>query len=92
MIKNKISEKFYEETDFSDLLKSSAKKRVTGKQNKRITMNISEDIFDEAHVLDKFMTMGYQNVLKTAMTLGIHQLQNTITKQISITKSLKKMA
>ena len=92
MVRKKISAKYYEETDFSELLKSSKKRRVVGKQNKRITMNISEDIFNEAHVLDQFMSMGYQNVLKAAMTIGIHQLQDVIIEQQNATKSLKKMA
>ena len=91
MHKNNISEKYYEKSDFGTLLKSSTKKRIVGKQNKRITINISEDIFDEAHVLDKFMSMGYQNVLKTAMTLGINQLQHTIAEQKNVIDSLKKL-
>ena len=82
--------KYYEESNFGELIKSAKNKRIVGKKIKRITMNISEEIFNEAHILDKFMNMGYQNVLKTAITLGINQLQQTISEQKHVIKSLAK--
>ena len=71
-----IDAEYYEDNDFSDVLRNSETKKVY--KPKRITMNISKGIYDEAHVLDGFMNMGYQNVLKAAMTLGLEQLHKSI--------------
>jgi hypothetical protein len=46
---------------------------------KRITINISDKIYKEANELDAYMSMGYQNVLKAAMTLGLSELYNQVT-------------
>jgi hypothetical protein len=46
---------------------------------KRITMNISERIYDEANELDTYLSMGYQNVLKTAMTIGLTELYHQVS-------------
>ena len=69
--------KYYEKTDFSDLIKTKGKK--LGGAAKRITLNISEKIYDEANELDSYMRMGYQNVLKTAMTIGLTELYNQVS-------------
>jgi len=69
--------KYYEETDFSDLIKT--KGRTIEGAAKRITLNISERIYDEANELDSYMRMGYQNVLKTAMTIGLTELYNQVS-------------
>lgn len=69
---------YYENTDFSDLIKTKGKK-VAGTA-KRITLNISEKIYDEANELDSYMRMGYQNVLKTAMTIGLTELYNQVSR------------
>jgi hypothetical protein len=70
---------YYEQTDFSGHMRSS-KARINGPKLKRITINISDQIYKEANELDGYMRMGYQNVLKTAMTIGLtelyHQLSN----------------
>jgi len=73
------TENYYEQTDFSSLLKTG-KGRKIGINPKRITLNISEKIYDEANELDSYMKMGYQNVLKTAMTLGLTELFQNISK------------
>jgi len=80
MAKSKIDPNYYEETDFGDLMETSKRKKIIRPKNKRITMNISEEIYFEANVLDNFMNMGYQNVLKAAMTLGLEQLNEKINK------------
>ena len=63
-------------------------------------MNISDRIYDEANELDVYMKMGYQNVLKTAMTIGLtelynqvsnHKIGNTSTTRLSSLKISKKM-
>jgi hypothetical protein len=41
-------------------------------------MNISEQIYKEANELDNYMSMGYQNVLKTAMTIGLTELYSQV--------------
>lgn len=41
-------------------------------------MTISEEAYTDANELDKFMTMGYQNILKTAITLGLRDLHSAI--------------
>jgi hypothetical protein len=66
-------EEYYENTNFTELLKMQ-KGRKTGIAAKRITLNISDRIYDEANELDQYMRMGYQNVLKTAMTIGLTEL------------------
>jgi hypothetical protein len=42
-------------------------------------MNISERVYDEANELDGYLGMGYQNVLKTAMTLGLTDLYHQVS-------------
>jgi len=68
---------YYDETDFSDLIQTKGRK--IGVAAKRITLNISEQIYDEANELDSYMRMGYQNVLKTAMTIGLTELYNQVS-------------
>ena len=68
---------YYENSDFSELLH---KGRKVGKTLKRITLNISNQIYDEANELDTYMNMGYQNVLKTAMTIGLTQLYDQVSR------------
>ena len=65
--------KYYEDTNFAELLKRQKGKKV-GFAAKRITLNISDRIYNEANQLDQYMRMGYQNVLKTAMTIGLTEL------------------
>lgn len=74
MSKQNIDEKYYEKSDFSNLIKSSPKRKYISAKTKRITMNISENAFEEAQEIDKFLNMGYQNVLKTAIILGLNDL------------------
>jgi hypothetical protein len=90
MTKKKIDAKYYEETDFSELMSSRKSCKVVRPANKRITLNISQDIYSEAHVLDEFMNMGYQNVLKAAMTLGLEQLNKTISDSKKVSLKLQK--
>jgi hypothetical protein len=89
--------KYYETTDFSGLIKMKGKK--SGGTAKRITLNISDKIYDEANELDSYMRMGYQNVLKTAMTIGLtelyaqvsnHKIGNTSTTRSTPSKISKK--
>jgi hypothetical protein len=70
--------KYYEETDFSSVMQSNKGKRVIPTA-KRITMNISERIYNEANELDAYLSMGYQNVLKTAMTIGLTELYHQVS-------------
>jgi hypothetical protein len=74
----KIKTDYYENTDFSNLMKTSRLKKVIRSNPKRITINISEEIYSETHNLDRYMNMGYQNVLKTAMFLGLKDLEKHI--------------
>jgi hypothetical protein len=71
-------ENYYEKTDFSALIKAKKGVRV-GKTVKRITLNISDQIYSEANQLDLYMRMGYQNVLKSAMTIGLTELYNHLS-------------
>jgi len=41
----------------------------------RVTLNLSPAIRSRAESLDAYLSMGYQNVLKTAMLLGIKELE-----------------
>jgi len=70
--------KYYEETDFSSIMKSGKGKKVIPVA-KRITMNISERIYNEANELDGYLSMGYQNVLKTAITIGLTELYHQVS-------------
>jgi hypothetical protein len=47
--------------------------------SKRITMNISERVYHEAYELDSYLNMGYQNVLKTAMVMGLTELYHLVS-------------
>jgi hypothetical protein len=70
--------KYYEDTNFSSVMESRKGKRIIPTA-KRITMNISERIYDEANELDGYLSMGYQNVLKTAMTIGLTELYHQVS-------------
>ena len=76
-MKNKSRTTYYEQTDFSDMMKAKKGRKLVPVV-KRVTMNISERIYKEANELDSYMSMGYQNVLKTAMTLGLAELYGQI--------------
>ena len=90
MTRKRIDEKYYEETDFSSELLGAAGRRVVGASVKRITMNISEEIYGEAKSLDRFMNMGYQNVLKAAMAIGLSQLHKTLAEKQQLPPILSK--
>jgi hypothetical protein len=77
MHKEKARAAYYEKTDFSKLMRSQ-KGRHAMQSAKRITLNISERIYQEANELDAYMSMGYQNVLKAAMTLGLSELYTQV--------------
>ena len=87
---NKVNTKYYEETDFSDLIKKTESKVIHKVKLKRITINISEEIFSKAHNLDIYMNMGYQNVLKTAIFLGLKDLSRYIIERKDISKLIQK--
>jgi hypothetical protein len=93
MNKEKKQAEYYEKTNFSKLMKSKKGRHVIPFV-KRITINISERIYQEANELDTYMSMGYQNILKTAMTLGLHELYNQVHfhKLPSHKEKLKKAA
>ncbi len=84
MKENEIDTSYYEKTDFSSLIKSSKKKTISPAKTKRITMNISEIAYDEAHEIDQYLNMGYQNVLKTAIILGLNDLYQKINTNKSM--------
>lgn len=68
----------YEVTDFSGVMARTRGRKVTPVA-KRITMNISERVYNEANELDSYFSMGYQNVLKTAMTIGLTELYHQVS-------------
>ena len=70
--------RYYDETNFAELMRMKKGKKI-GFAAKRITLNISDRIYDEANELDQYMRMGYQNVLKTAMTIGLTKLFNHVS-------------
>lgn len=70
--------KYYEKTNFSGAMKSGTGKKVMP-SIKRITMNITERIYEDANELDSYLGMGYQNVLKTAMTIGLTDLYQQVS-------------
>jgi hypothetical protein len=71
-------------------MKTSDRKKVFGVKNRRVTMNISEQAFIEANELDKFMNMGYQNVLKTAITIGLNDIHRLVFNKKDLSKILRK--
>jgi len=81
MSKKTINEKYYEQSDFSNLINTSSQKKYVSAKTKRVTMNISENAFEEAHEIDKFLNMGYQNVLKTAIMLGLNDLYAQVNQK-----------
>jgi hypothetical protein len=76
-----IDASYYENNDLSGMmLEADRKKKVYKANTKRITMNITNEAYETAHDLDRFMGMGYQNVLKTAIVLGLKDLHAIIDK------------
>ena len=82
MKKNKqIDASYYENNDLSEMMmKADRNKKVYRVRTKRITMNITNESYEAAHDLDRFMGMGYQNVLKTAIVLGLKDLHAIVSK------------
>ena len=90
--KQSVSTDYYDETDFSEMMKTSnSRKKIFGVVKKRITMNISEEFYIDANELDKFMNMGYQNVLKTAIALGLKDLHDVIYNKKDVSKILERI-
>jgi len=70
----------YERKDFSGEWEASARDgslivNKVAAPVKRVNMNISEDLYKLALDIDSTLSMGYQNVLKTALLLGLTELQ-----------------
>ena len=51
----------------------------------RVTLNLSPIIKRRAESLDSYLSMGYQNILKAAMLLGIKELESKATGMASRT-------
>jgi len=83
MKKNKqIDATYYEKNDLSSMMmQADRKKKVYKASTKRITMNITQEAYEDAHDLDRFMGMGYQNVLKTAMIMGLKDLHTIVLRE-----------
>lgn len=81
--------KYYEDTDFSSLIKKSDVKIIRGESIKRITMNISDKSYEDANEIDGYINLGYQNVLKVAIALGLNDLRKAIIEGKDIKKLLK---
>ena len=47
-------------------------------KNKKISIIITNEIFNEAQLLSNKTGIGYQNTLKTAMAIGLQYLHNQI--------------
>ncbi len=92
MSKNSIDARYYENTDFSGHMKKSERKKVFGVKNRRVTMNISEQAFVDANELDKFINMGYQNVLKAAIAIGLSDIHKLVFDKKDISRILRKPA
>jgi len=76
-----IDASYYEDNDLSGMmLQADKKKKVYKARTKRITMNITHEAYEDAHDLDRFMGMGYQNVLKTAIVLGLKDLHAIVVR------------
>jgi hypothetical protein len=92
MPKETIDARYYENTDFSRHMKKSVRKKIFGVKNRRVTMNISEEAFINANELDKFINMGYQNVLKAAITIGLNDIHRLVYKKKNISRLFQKPA
>jgi hypothetical protein len=76
-----IDASYYENNDLSGMMiQADKKKKVYKAKAKRITMNITHEAYEDAHDLDRFMGMGYQNVLKTAIVLGLKDLRAIVER------------
>ena len=76
MIKNSRA-KYYEETDFTGVMRNGHGKRVVPIV-KRITMNISERVYNEANELDSYLGMGYQNGIADAEAKGVIRIPGVV--------------
>jgi hypothetical protein len=72
-MKKKIDPLYYENTDFSEYM-SKNRDKARAYKLKRITINIPPDIYETALQLNQEYGIGYQNLLKVAMRLGLNQL------------------
>jgi hypothetical protein len=72
-MKKAIDPSYYDNTDFSEYMEKN-KNKAKGYKLKRITINIPPDIYQTALQLNQEFGIGYQNLLKVAMRLGLNQL------------------
>jgi hypothetical protein len=80
--KKQIDASYYENNDLSGMmLQADKRKKVYKVGTKRITMNITHEAYEDAHDLDRFMGMGYQNVLKAAMIMGLKDLHTIVLRE-----------
>ena len=73
-----VKARFYGKSDVAGVVKPK-KGPESASSTKRITMNISERIYNEANDLDEYFNMGYQNVLKTAIAVGLTELYHQVS-------------
>ncbi len=87
MKNKKIDPTYYEENDLSSMMLTQIKagKAKILRAPKRVTMNISQETFQQAQELNTYMGTGYQNVLKMAMFLGMQQLAKQLRENKSKT-------
>jgi hypothetical protein len=90
MAKKSVDARYYENSDFSGHMKTSDRKKIFGVKNRRVTMNISEQAFIDANELDKFINMGYQNVLKAAITIGLNDIHRLVFEKKDISRFIRK--
>jgi len=74
-----IDAAYYENKDFGDYMKKNPDKvKYYPAGTKRVTMNMPKISYLQALELDQIMGMGYQNVIKTAILLGLKQLRHDL--------------
>jgi hypothetical protein len=81
-----FEKEYFPEGHFEKALKQGRVMVCDGKRNWRkvepsirVTLNLSPVIRKRAESLDAYLSMGYQNVLKAAMLLGIKELEGKAT-------------
>jgi hypothetical protein len=77
-----FEKEYFPEGSYEEALKRGDVRVSDGKGNWqkiepsiRVTLNLSPVIRKRAESLDAYLSMGYQNVLKAAMLLGIKELE-----------------
>lgn len=76
---------YYENNDLSEMMKETEKRaKIYKARKRRVTMNLPNNSYHDAVDLDQHLGVGYQNVLKVAMYLGLQEMKRKEFQKVDL--------